>query len=157
VNANANDNAEIPRIMPMIMIMLMLMIMLWPLLIVILMIMLPMQRVGKMRKLPSPSTTNSSGRAGLPKNPHHQKCFPGKLLSNRHSLGRRHIGTLGPHHLGCFPRHDCPNNRRRTNTLDNPTSPQAGTSQYGWNNGSNQRRPPHLGREKCLNQCISIS
>jgi hypothetical protein len=41
VNANANDNAESPRIRPM------LIIMLWPLLIVILMIMLPIQRIGQ--------------------------------------------------------------------------------------------------------------
>jgi hypothetical protein len=81
-------------------------------------------RRGRHGKLPSPSTTNSTGRAGLPNNPHHQKVSPSKLESNRHPLGRRHIGTLGPHHLGCFLRHDCPNNERRTNTLGNTTSPR---------------------------------
>jgi hypothetical protein len=103
-------------------------------------------RRGRHGELPSPSTTNSSGRAGLPNNPRHQKVASSKLAGNRHTLGRRHIGTLGPHHLGCFLRHDCPNNRRRTNTLDNPISHREGTSQYGWNSGSNQRRSPHLGR-----------
>jgi hypothetical protein len=48
VNANAYDNAEMPRLW--LMLMLMLMIMLRPLLIVILMIMLPMQRIGQMRE-----------------------------------------------------------------------------------------------------------
>jgi hypothetical protein len=74
-------------------------------------------------KLPSPSTTNSTRLTGLPNNPLHQKVSPSKLESNRHSLGRWHIGTLGPHHLGCFLRPDFPNNERRTNTLGNTTSP----------------------------------
>jgi hypothetical protein len=46
VNANAYDNAEMPRIRLMIV----LMVMLRPLLIVILMIMLPMQRIGQRRE-----------------------------------------------------------------------------------------------------------
>jgi hypothetical protein len=48
VNANAYDNAEVPRVR--LMIMLMLMLMLRPLLIVILMIMIPMQRIGQRRE-----------------------------------------------------------------------------------------------------------
>jgi hypothetical protein len=55
------------------------------------------------------------------------------------------MGTLGPHHLGCFLRHDCPNNERLTNTLGNITSSRAGTSHDGWNSGSNQRRSPSVG------------
>jgi hypothetical protein len=46
VNANANDNAEIPRLM----LILMRMLMLRPLLIEILMIMLTMQWIGKRRE-----------------------------------------------------------------------------------------------------------
>jgi hypothetical protein len=46
VNANAYDNAELPRIRLMIM----LMVMLRPLLIAILIIMLPMQRIGQRRE-----------------------------------------------------------------------------------------------------------
>jgi hypothetical protein len=102
-------------------------------------------RRGRHGKLPSPSTTNSSGRAGLPNNPRHQKVSPSKLAGNRQALGRRHIGTLGPHHLGCFLCHDCPNNGRWTNTLENPTGPRAGTIHDGWNSGSNQCRSPYLG------------
>jgi hypothetical protein len=102
-------------------------------------------RQGRHGKLTSPSTTNSSGRAGIPNHPRHQKVSSSKLAGNRHSLGRRHIGTLGPHHLGCFLCHDCPNNRCRTNNLDNTTGPRAGTIKYGWNSGSNQLRLPLLG------------
>jgi hypothetical protein len=46
VNANAYDNADMPRLRLMIM----LMIMVRPLLIVILMIVLPMQRIGQRRE-----------------------------------------------------------------------------------------------------------
>jgi hypothetical protein len=83
---------------------------------------------GSHGKLPSPSTTNISGRARLPNHPRDQKVSPRKLASYRHSLGWRHIGTLGPHHLICFLCHDCPSNERRTNILDNPKSPRTGTS-----------------------------
>jgi hypothetical protein len=46
-------------------------------------------------KLSSPCTPNSSGLAGLPNHPRQQKVSPSKLMGNRHSLGWRHIGTLG--------------------------------------------------------------
>jgi hypothetical protein len=96
--------------------------------------------------LSSPCNTNSSGRSGLPNNPRHQKVSSSKLAGNRHSLGRRRIGTPWTHHLRCFLCHDCPNDDLRANTLDNPTGPRAGTIQHGWNSGLNQRRSPHLGR-----------
>jgi hypothetical protein len=102
-------------------------------------------RRGRHVNLSSPSTPNSSGRAGLPNNPRHQEVSSSKLAGNRHTLGRRHLGTLGPHNLGCFLCHDFSNNGRLPNTLDNPIGPRAGTSQHGWNSSSNQRRSPHLG------------
>jgi hypothetical protein len=102
-------------------------------------------RRGRHGKLPSPSTPNSSGRAGLPNDPRHQKVSSSKLMGNRHTLGRRYLGTLGPHHPRCFLRHDCSNNGRRPTTLDNTTGPRAGTIQHRWNSCSNQRRSPHLG------------
>jgi hypothetical protein len=102
-------------------------------------------RRGRHGKLSSPCTPNSSGPAGLPNNPLHQKVSSRKLAGNRHSLGWRHIGTHRAHHLGCILCHDCSNDGRRPNTLDKPTSPWAGPSQHGWNSGPNQRRSPHLG------------
>jgi hypothetical protein len=68
---------------------------------------------GNHSKLSSPITPSSSGRAGLPNNPRHQEVSSSKLAGNRHPLGWRHLGTLGPHHLGCFLRHDFSKNRRR--------------------------------------------
>jgi hypothetical protein len=82
--------------------------------------------------LHSPSNTNSSGRAGLPNNPRHQKVSSSKLAGNRHPLRRRHIGTLGPHHIGCFLRHDCPNNGRQTNNLGKTTSPRGAPATMYW-------------------------
>jgi hypothetical protein len=88
-------------------------------------------RRGRHGKLSLPCTPNSSGRAGLPNNPRHQEFSSRKLAGNRHSLGRRHLGTLGPHHFGCFLCYDCSNNGRRPNNLDNPTGPRAdGTAHH---------------------------
>jgi hypothetical protein len=101
---------------------------------------------GRHRKLSSPCTTNSSGQAGLPNNPRHQKVSPSKLAINRHSLGWRHIGTPRAHHLGCILNHYCSTYGHRPNTLDKPTRPRAGTIQNGCNSGPNQRGSPHLGR-----------
>jgi hypothetical protein len=67
-----------------------------------------------------------------------------KFLQANSRAINTHLG-LGPHYLGCFLRHDFPNNGRWPNTLDNITAPRVGTSQYGWNIGSNQRRLPHVG------------
>jgi hypothetical protein len=100
---------------------------------------------GRHGNISSPITPISSGRAGLPNDSCHQKVSSRKLAGNRHSLGSRHIGTLGPHHLGCFLRHDCSKDGRRPNTFDTSTSPRVGTSNDGWNSGQNQHRSPHLG------------
>jgi hypothetical protein len=103
-------------------------------------------RRGRFGELSSSNPSNSRGRAGLSNHPRHQKVSPSKLASHRHPLGRRHVGTLGPHHFRCFLRHDCSSNSLGTNTLGNTKRPRAGTSSNGWNSGPNQRRSPPLGR-----------
>jgi hypothetical protein len=75
-----------------------------------------------------------------------RQFFPSNLKSNIHFFWRRHIGTLGPHHLGCCILPYSPNNEQRTETLGNTTSPRVGTSSDGWNISPNQRRSPPLGR-----------
>jgi hypothetical protein len=56
--------------------------------------------------------------------PHrHPEVSSSKLACNRHSLGRRYIGTIGHHHLGCFLCYDVSINGRRLRTLGNPTAP----------------------------------
>jgi hypothetical protein len=107
-----------------------------------------LRRRGCHIKLSSPCTPDSSGRSGLPNNPHHQKVSPIKLAGNRHSLGWRQIGIPRAHHRGCSLCHDCSNYGRRPNTLDKPPRPRTGNSQHRWNIGPNQRRSPYLGRER---------
>jgi hypothetical protein len=72
--------------------------------------------------------------------------YPSKLVGHRHSLGRRNLGTLGPHHFGCFLLQHCSTNSRRTNILGNTKRPRAGTSNNRWNSSPNQRSSPRLGR-----------
>jgi hypothetical protein len=96
-------------------------------------------------QLPSPTPPDSSRRAILPYHSCDPKVSSSELSSNRNTLGRRHLGTIGPHHLGHLFRHDCSNKGSRTNTLDNTTSPRAGPYQHGWNIGPNQRSSSHLG------------
>jgi hypothetical protein len=84
-----------------------------------------LHRRGHHGKLPLPCTSNSSGRAGLPNNPLHQKVSSSKLAGNRHQLGWRHIGTPRTRHLRCILCHDLPSDGCRPNPWDKPTSPQA--------------------------------
>jgi hypothetical protein len=93
-------------------------------------------------------------RAGLPNNPRHQKVSSSELSSNRHSLERRHIGTLGSHHLGRFLRHEFPSNRLRTNTLDNSSSPREGTSKHTVNDIDYQLVPHHCHRRNAAERAI---
>jgi hypothetical protein len=83
----------------------------------------------------SSKPTNSRGRAGLPKNPRHQKVSPSKLSSHRHSPGGRHFSPLGPHRFRCSLLQHFSSNSRGTNILVNTKRPRAGTSNNGWNIG----------------------
>jgi hypothetical protein len=105
-----------------------------------------LHRRGRYGELSLSNSTNSSGRTGLSNHPLHQKVSTSKLASHRHPLGRRHIETLGTHHLICLLRHYCPNNKRGTITLGNIKRPRAGTINNVWNSGPNQRRSEPLGR-----------
>jgi hypothetical protein len=116
-----------------------------------------LHRRGRHRKLPSPSTTNISGRAGLPNHPRHQKVSPSKLWSYRHSLGRRHIGTLGYHHFRCFIRHDCPNKRpgRAPATMDG-TAAQISAAHHIWEEDVQTYRTCTSVQEALKKQIISV-
>jgi hypothetical protein len=80
-------------------------------------------RRGRHGKLPSPCTSNISGRVRLPNNPRLQKVSSRKLAGNQHPLGWRHSGTPGIHHLRRIICYDCHNNGCQSNTLENPTRP----------------------------------
>jgi hypothetical protein len=95
---------------------------------------------------PHPILPTVLGRARLSNHPCQQEVSPSKLASHRHSLGRRQLRTLGPHHVGRFLLHHCSSNSRVTNIVGNTKRPRAGTSNNRWNIGPNQRRSPRLGR-----------
>jgi hypothetical protein len=78
---------------------------------------------GRHGKLPPSNPSASRGISRLSNNQRHQKVSPRKLVGHQYSLGRRNLGTLGPHHLVCFLLQHFSTNSRRTNTLENTNAP----------------------------------
>jgi hypothetical protein len=105
-----------------------------------------LHRRGRHGELPPSNSSTSRGQVVLSNNQRHQKVSPSKLAGHRYSLGRRNLGTLGPHHFICFRLQHCSTNSRRTNILGNTKLPRAVTSNNGWNISPNQRSSPRLGR-----------